>query len=186
MREPAHSMSEEPYKPLENEGTNSTDDEETQTESAENEEQGGEKESTKTPDLAVELEKERKKAYELQQRLKKAEAKAKKQRTDLDSPDVPTAEIAIQEQVLKAQGEPPELVAVLKAIAEEKGIDLLTAKKDDYYAYRKEKMEQEKRDKEAQLGASKGSGSVSKSKDFSTPALSPEEHKAMWRKAMGR
>lgn len=167
------------------EGMNPTEAEETSTDATEDEmEEDGEQETADT-DYRLQLEKERKKAYELEQRLKKERAK-NKQRSDLSSPDVPVDANAIQEQVLKAQGMSEELINVLKTISEEKGTDLISSQSDDYFLYRKEKMEQEARDKEAQLGASKGSGAGKSKKDFSTPGLSPEDHKAMWKKAIGK
>jgi len=79
-----------------------------------------------------------------------------------------------------------DLINVLKTVSEDKGVDLLTAQQDDYFMFRKEKFEREKRDAEAQLGASKGSGSGKSRKDFSTPGLSKEEHRKMFDRAMGR
>lgn len=164
----------------EGEGMNPTDTEDTTTEDVEEEVEG---EQVAEVDYKLELEREKKKTYELQQRLKKE--KAKGQRSDLSTPDTPQ-ENAIQEQVLKAQGMSEELINVLKTVSEEQGIDLITAQKDDYFLYRKEKMEQEARDKEAALGASKGSGGGKARKDFSTTNLSADEHREMWKKAMGR
>ncbi len=174
-------MSNEDVKP-EGEGMNPTDTEETSTEEQSEEEVTEDSEQeVAEPDYKLELEREKKKAYELEQRLKKE--RAKKGRADLSSPDVPVNENAIQEQVLKAQGVSEELINVLKTISEDQGVDLITAQKDDYFLFRKEKMEKEARDKEAQLGASKGSGTTKPKKDFSSPGLSAEEHKAMWKKA---
>lgn len=179
-------MSEQDYKP-EGEGTNPTDDEVTTDESTETEEEVAEEaEKPSESDQLLELERLRKKNYELSQRLKKEKARSEKSRTDLDSPEVPVAENVIQKQVLKAQGEPEELLAVLQTISEEQGIDLLSAKNDDYYQYRKAKFEQEQKDKAAGLGASKGSGQGRKVKTFETPGLSRDEHKKLWDKAMKR
>lgn len=161
---------------------NLDDTKETTTEDVEEEVES--EEENAEPDYKLELERERKKAYELEQRLKKERAKNK--RSDLSSPDVPTQENAIQEQVLRAQGMSQDLINVLKSVSEDKGVDLITAQQDDYFLYRKEKMEQEARDKEAQLGASKGSGAGKSRKDFSTPGLSDADHKAMWKKSLGR
>ena len=165
---------------------NPTDTEDTSTEDTSEEEVTTEEEGEQEAevDYKLELEKERKKAYELEQRLKKERSKAK-ERADLSSPDVPVNENAIQEQVLKAQGMSQDLINVLKTVSEDKGVDLITAQSDDYFQYRKEKMEQEARDKEAQLGASRGSGAAKPKKDFRSPGLSPEEHKAMWKKVNG-
>lgn len=167
----------------EGEGMNPTELDETTLDDSEEETVGGEQENAE-PDYKLELEREKKKAYELQQRLKKE--KAKNKRSDLSSPDVPLDDNRIQEQVLKAQGMSEELINVLKTVSEDKGIDLITAQTDDYFLYRKEKMEQEARDAEAQLGASKGSGPGKPKKDFSTQGLSEAEHKAMWKKSLGR
>lgn len=165
------------------EGTNPDDSEETTTTEPETEEVEGEQEAE--PDYKLELEREKKKAYELEQRLKKERAKSK-ERSDLSSPDVPVNENAIQEQVLKAQGMSVELINVLKTISEDQGVDLITAQQDDYFVFRKEKMEQEARDKEAALGASKGAGAGKPRKDFTTKGLTADEHKAMWKKTIGR
>lgn len=168
----------------EGEGMNPTEVEDTSSEDTSDEEVNEESGQDTEPDYKLELEKERKKAYELEQRLKKEKAKMK-ERADLSSPDVPVNENAIQEQVLKANGMSQDLINVLKTVSEDKGVDLITAQSDDYFQYRKEKMEQEARDKEAQLGASRGSGAGKPKKDFSSPGLSPEEHKAMWKKVNG-
>ena len=161
---------------------NPTDAEDTTT--TESEEEVDSEESAEEVDYKLELERERKKAYELQQRLKKE--KAKKDRADLSSPDVPLQANAIQEQVLRAQGMPEDMINVLKTVSEDKGVDLITAQKDDYFLYRKEKFEKEQRDKEAQLGASKGSGAGKPRKDFRTPGLSADEHRKMFNQAMGK
>jgi hypothetical protein len=168
----------------EGEGMNPTDVDETSIEDTESEDDEDGEQETPEVDYKLELERERKKAYELQQRLKKEKAKSK--RSDLSSPDVPLQENAIQAQVLKAQGMSEDLINVLKTISEEQGVDLITAQKDDYFLFRKEKFEKELRDKEASLGASKGSGAGKARKDFSTPGLTPEEHRKMWKSAIGK
>lgn len=168
-------MSEQDLQP-QGEGMNPTEEETTTSEDVEVEEE------QETPDLSLELEKERKKNYELAQRLKKEKAKKEGTRTNLDTPDVPAQENLIQEQILKANGLDQELVNVLKTIAEEKGITLLEAKKDEYFQYREEKFNQQQLEKQAGLGASKGSGQGKSPKDFSTPNLTAEEHKKLWQK----
>ena len=184
MREPAFfDMNEETQST--GQDMNQTDVDVATTDTTEDEaEVDGEQETTE-PDYKLELEREKKKAYELEQRLKKERAKSRG-RSDLSSPDVPIQENAIQEQVLKANGMSEELLNVLKTISEEKGTDLLSSQTDDYFLYRKEKMERDALDKEAALGASRGSGGGKARKDFSTSGLSPEEHKAMFKKVVGK
>ena len=165
------------------EGMNQEEVEETSTNTSDEVETEDSEENAE-PDYKLELERERKKAYELEQRLKKE--RSKRGRSDLSSPDVPVNENAIQEQVLKAQGVPQDLINVLKTISEDTGVDLITAQKDDYFLFRKEKLEREQRDAEAQLGASRGSSSGRPKKDFNSPGLSDEEHRKMFNKMIGR
>jgi len=118
-------------------------------------------------------------------RAKKAEAQAKSKRTDLSTPDVPSSE-NVDERILKANGMPDELVKELKRVARFNETDLISAQADPMFVAIKAKYEQEQRDKEASMGASRGSGAGKSKKDFTTPGLSADDHKLMWQRQMGR
>jgi hypothetical protein len=130
--------------------------------------------------LEAEIEKQREIAENQRIRAEKAEAKAKAVRTSApkeekqDTPDV-------DERILRANGMPDELLKELKAIANARGIDLISAQNDKLFKLAKEDFEREAKQKEASLGSSKGSGNSQAKKSVSSPGLSKEEHKAMWK-----
>lgn len=91
-----------------------------------------------------------------------------------------------EEAILIAKGRSEEDLDLLHTIAKGKGISLLEAEKNPLFtAYEEKKAEEEKKEK-ARLGASKGSNSAKSSVGFSTPGLSPEDHKKLWKETMGR
>lgn len=168
-------MSEELDKP-EGQGTNPTDAEVETQESAEANESGGQD----TEALQKELDELRRSNAQLKAYAKKL--KGKTERADLETPEAPASQ-DVDERILKSQGMPDELLTQLKKVAKFNEVDLITAQKDPMFVAIREKYEQEQRDKEASLGASKGSGGVKPQKDFTTSGLTPEEHKALWKKA---
>jgi len=130
--------------------------------------------------LEAEIEKQREIAENQRIRAEKAEKKAKEVRVSApkeekqDTPDV-------DERILRANGMPDELLKELKAIANARGIDLISAQNDKLFKLAKEDFEREAKQKEASLGSSKGSGNSQAKKSVSSPGLSKEEHKAMWK-----
>ncbi len=148
----------------------------------------GEASDTNQPDeiedrlsrLEAEIEKQREIAENQRIRAEKAEAKAKapkapsKQDDKNDYPDV-------DERILKANGMPEELLKELKAIAMARGVNLIDAQNDSLFKLVKDNYEQELKSKEASLGSSKGSGNAVARKTASTPGLSRDEHKEMWK-----
>lgn len=76
----------------------------------------------------------------------------------------------------------PEEIEELDYIAAREGISSSEAEKSIRFKTFREALEKENKAKEASLGASNSSGSRKKAKDFSTPGLSPEEHKKLWEK----
>lgn len=78
-----------------------------------------------------------------------------------------------------------EALDMLRKIAMIENITLSEAMENNLYkAWSKEQAEI-KRSQEAEIGASRGSIKGKKSKDFNTPGLTEEEHKAMFKKALG-
>lgn len=90
----------------------------------------------------------------------------------------------IEETVLRAQGVSGDELKMLKKVANINSTSLIEAQRDEFYLSWKDKKEKEEKSDKAKLGASKGSGTQAKKKDFSTPGLSDEDHKAMWKEKM--
>jgi hypothetical protein len=164
-------MSEELDKP-QGQGMNPTD--------ADSQDKANETGTQDAEALAIEVEELRRSNAQLKAYAKKL--KGKSERADLDTPEAP-ASMDVDERILKSQGFSDELLTQLKKVAKFNEVDLITAQKDPMFVAIREKYEQEQRDKEASLGASKGAGGLKPQKDFRTSGLTPEEHKAMWKKA---
>lgn len=91
----------------------------------------------------------------------------------------------VEEKVLKNMGMDDESLAYLKKVAALNGQSLGEAQKDNVYLNWKAVREQSQKVENAQVGASKGSGSRSQQPTFTTQGLSQDQHKEMWKKAMG-
>lgn len=120
---------------------------------------------------------------QLTARAKAAEAKAKPA-----EPHV-TNQIdneMIERTVLKSQGMSDEILSELVALSKVRGKSLLDTQSDPIFIALKESREAEVKKSKANLGASKGSGSVKVQKNFNTPDLSEAEHKEMWRNSQGK
>lgn len=78
------------------------------------------------------------------------------------------------------------LLETLKKVAKATGKSILDTQNDEIFIAMKEKAEANEKSAKASVGASRGSGKVTKGKDFSTPGLTPEEHKELWLKEQGR
>ena len=96
------------------------------------------------------------------------------------------SEETIDVKILQSQGLDDEAISYLKKIAQVNGTTLIEAKKDELYKAFEEKREREEKAKKASLGASRGSGAIRKEKSITSPGLSDEEHKELWRKSLGR
>jgi hypothetical protein len=103
-----------------------------------------------------------------------------------EQPTTPVlSEEVVEVKILKSQGVSDELITQLKKIAKVNETGLIEAQADPYFVAYKDKLEEELKKAKASLGASRGSGSVKKGKDFSTSGLSDEEHKQLWKDRMG-
>jgi hypothetical protein len=95
-------------------------------------------------------------------------------------------QVGVEETVLLANGMPEELVKELKVVAKARGINsLIKAQNDPIFVALKEKFEKEKKQKDASLPASRGSGAAAVPKTVSQPGLSREEHQRLAREALG-
>jgi len=145
--------------------------------------------------LKEQLEREREARRQITARAKKAEEKLR----SVSSQTTPTVDQKpsqtinntltaedVEVRILKAQKVSEDEITMLKKIAAVNGTSIIEAQADDMFiSFKQRKEEQEKADK-AKLGASRGSGSVKKEKDVSSPGLSDVEHKELWRQAMGK
>ena len=141
----------------------------------------------KLDEANAKLEKEAEARRQLTARAKTAEAKAvkpiEKPQTQINNGiDLATME----KTILKSQGMSDELLNELVALSKVRGKSLLDTQSDPIFIALKESKEKEEKSAKANLGASKGSGSVKKGKDFNTPNLTEEEHKEMWKNSQGR
>ncbi len=140
--------------------------------------------------LREELIKEREAKRQILARAKNAEAKVKSmssQTTQTEpKPNQPinnglTAE-DVEVRILKTQKVSDDEIAYLKKIAAINGCSIIEAMDDEVFLNFKEKKEATERSEKAKLGASRGSSSVRKDKEVSTPGLTDAEHKELWRK----
>lgn len=134
-------------------------------------------ESTETTDGVdvAQLQATNKKLYE---RAKTAEAALKTAKAQSASSQ-PNVEEAATIAALQVNGMSDELVSELKTVAKVRGISLLKAQTDPIFIAVKDKFEKDQKQKEATLGASRGSGQAKVKKDFNTPGLTRDEHRKM-------
>lgn len=140
------------------------------------------------------FEDQRKRAEKAEAELKKLQAERKSQEKTEESSEgqkeTPVKEskdqLTKEEAILYARGLSEEEVEKVKSIASIEGETPLVAAESDYFKIWKEKEDKKREVQETQLDASKGSSRVKPKKDFSTPGMSPEEHKALWQQSKGR
>ena len=164
----------------ENEVIDSTIDTDEGSENLEDNNQDDTLETESEVDVA-QLQATNKKLFE---RAKKAEAdlKALKGNPKPVQPTKTQASLAsVEETVLLANGMSEELIEQLKKVAQVQGISLIKAQKDPIFIAVKETFEREQKSKDASMPASRSAGNVKPKKDFTTPNLSRDEHKAMFK-----
>lgn len=86
----------------------------------------------------------------------------------------------VEETVLLANGMDEELLEKLKKVAQVNGTTLIKAQNDPIFVAVKEKFEKEKKQAAASMPVSRGSGQAKPKKDFATPGLTRDEHKALF------
>lgn len=123
-------------------------------------------------------------------RTKKAEADAKAAKNQsAPAPVVPAPANPqapnVEEVVLKAQGMAPELLSQLKDIATLRGTSLLDAQSDPLFVAVKSEFDKAEKSKAAAVGVSRGSGSQKVKPSLATPALSRDDHKALFKERLG-
>jgi len=155
--------------------------EETEAEEEEEEEEEQEDDS-EADELRARLEQLEKENKTL--KIQKAKIKSKKEAPKNSEQTAPS--LSKEEVILFARGLSEEEVEKVKTIAKLEGETPLVAAESDLFKLWKEKEDKKKETQETQLGASRGSVKVKPKKDFKSPELTPEEHKALWKKKMGR
>lgn len=130
------------------------------------------------------------------QKLEKAQAEANKWRRLAQKNGLGTAKpqkpaepntkaapsVDVDERILKSQGMPDDLLKELKGIAKIRGVSLIDAQADFLFVAAKEKYEKDKKIRDAQVGASRGSGTSKPKADLSTPGLSRDAHRELFNK----
>lgn len=84
------------------------------------------------------------------------------------------------------QLEDKEEYEMAKEVAKLKNVSISEAVSSQMFKLWKQERTEEKRQEKVQMEASRGSGNRGKKKDFSTPGLSPQEHKELWLSKRGR
>lgn len=91
-----------------------------------------------------------------------------------------------EEALLIAKGYDEEALEQLGKIAKITEANLLDAVKDPLFIAWQTKREADQKAEQARLGASKGSAVSSGKVSFTTPNISAEEHKRLWKEAMSK
>jgi hypothetical protein len=137
-----------------------------------------------TTEESAETEGEQSKDWESEAKKWKAIAERRDRRAK-ETPAAQSSAQSVEETVLKTLGMDDDSLTYLKKVAAVNGLSLAEAQRDQLFVTYKQVKEQELKAKEASVGASKGSGQRSKTVAFSTPGLSEDQHKALWKKSMG-
>jgi hypothetical protein len=96
------------------------------------------------------------------------------------------SEESVDVKILESKGVDKDAIDLLKKLAKVNGTSLLAAEHDPVFTTWKSNREQAEKAEKARLGASRGSGSAKVGKSMSTPNLSDDDHKAMWRAMNGK
>lgn len=153
------------------------------TETADTETAGADTEENLSGDEPIvdvaKLQEQNKKLFE---RAKKAETEVKTlkgaTKPKVEASPAPS-QASVEETVLLANGMPEELLAQLKKVAQVQGTSLLKAQNDSIFVAIKDKFEKDKKQADASLRASRGSGALKVEKKINTPGLSRDEHRQM-------
>jgi len=127
----------------------------------------------------MELAKAKAEAAKYRRLLEKAQKPKVEAKYPQSAPQDTSSSVSIEETVLLANGFDEELIDDLKAIAKVRNTSLIKAQKDPIFVAIKEKFEKDKKQSDASMPASRGSGSLKPKKDFKTQGLTRNEHKAM-------
>lgn len=84
-------------------------------------------------------------------------------------------------KILKAQGKSQEEIDYLKKLAHVNGTGIVEAQNDALFKAWTAQRDAESKAEKAKLGASRGAGSIRQEKSTTTPGLSDQEHKELWR-----
>lgn len=140
--------------------------------------------------LRDQLAKAREAQRQILARAKKAEEALKSQasqpKTSENNQPTQTPTASVEETVLLANGMPEELLSELKAIAAVRNVSLIKAQHDPIFVAMKDQKEKEKKQQEASMPASRGSGQSKPKKDFKTPGLSEAEYREMFESKFNR
>lgn len=115
-------------------------------------------------------------------RAKTAEAKLKEKPAEVThNTNNALSEQDIEAKILQAQGMDKELLEEAKILAKLRNKSILEIQNDPILVAMKEEKEKAIKAQKAKLGASKSSSQAKAEKAITSPGLSDEEHKALWR-----
>lgn len=124
-------------------------------------------------------------AKKAEEELKAYKAKAASETTQTLEEKSTLTERDVDVKILQSQGLDEEAIEFLKKLAAVNGTSVLAAQSDELYSSFKDKREAKEKSEKAALGASRGSSPSKKQKDTTTPGLSDEDHKALWKQKQG-
>lgn len=154
----------------------------TDDESKKDKPEGESDDDSKETELTVEeqLAREKARAAKYRRLFQKSRNQSKESKPEKDGKQQQAAPaVDVDERILQSQGMDPELLKELKVIAKMRGVPLLDAQKDPLFVASKDIFDKNKKQKEASLGASRGSGSTKPKTTLATPGISREEHKRL-------
>ena len=124
-----------------------------------------------------------KKLYARLQKEKAARKALEEQLKDSSKSQVANSSISREEIILIAKGYDEKELEVAQGIAKGFGIPLTEAVKHEMFVTYKDKKDKDSKSAKAKLGASNSSGS--RRDESIKPDMSAEEHKEVWKKAVG-
>lgn len=171
-----------------NETIDSTNDT-AETEAAETADTTNETDTNQESETEIDVEQLQATNKKLYERTKAAEAelKALKQakkplvQSKTVSTQATVLSVDVDERIILSQGMAPDLLKSLKDVSKVRELSLIDAQKDPIFLAIKETYDKEQKQKDASLGASKGSNQTRAKKTFNTPGLTKEAHKQMWK-----
>ena len=123
---------------------------------------------------------------EAEQARKDLAAEREKHVAEVKAAVAPTPQSDPDELRLMARGLSDEEIDQAKVLAKGNGTSLAEAIKSPLFKLYQENLKEEARKESAKLGASSGSGQQAEELGANKPDLSKDDHKAVWKKALGR
>lgn len=128
---------------------------------------------------------QKRRAEKAEQEAKELKAKLAQYENKQEEKPASSASITEDDILIVSKLQDKDKIAKLRKIAAVEELSLSEAMNSDLFKAWEKNYDAERKAEQASLGASKGSGTATKQKDFNTPGLQKEDHKAMWKKSQG-